>query len=196
MTDLLLPFVNQRINETQRKLEEKTEDERWVSELVECSKKSEFRLKLPEYDLPSPATMVGEFVHRGVLQWFEEYYEAEIEKEITKELDGWTIKGRVDAILDDKFLVEVKFMRASPEREPLGHHKLQLRLYLWLTDLEKGVLLYVTPEAIYEHTIDIPFTDEQVRMLLREEQTPRWDWECGYCSWSSFFEKKVRRERR
>jgi len=196
MTDLLLPFVNRRIDESHEHIKQKADNEVWITDLTECPKKAEFRVKMPDYNLPTPSTIVGDFVHVGVLLWLREFYEAEIEKEITKEIDGWTIKGRIDAILEEGIVVEIKFMRASPERTALPHHVEQLRLYLWLTGLEKGVLLYVTPDGIYEHVITTPLKDEQVRMLLREEQTPRWDWECQYCSWSSFCEKKVRKERK
>jgi len=196
MTDLLLPFINQKIEEARRKLEEKQPHEIWITELVECQKKAHFRLAMPEFNLPNPATITGEFVHKGILAWLKHYYEARTEVEMEKELGGWLFKGRIDAILDDGTVVEVKFMRSSVERAPLEHHLEQLRLYLWLTGLEKGVLLYVTPEAVYEHVITTPFKDEQVIALLQDKRTPKYDWECGYCNWSSFCEKKVRRERR
>jgi len=196
MSDLLLPFIDAKIQEAQRKIEEKAEDEVWITDLTECPRKAEFRVKMPDYNLPTPSTIVGDFVHVGVLSWLREFYEAEIEKEITKEIDGWRVKGRIDAVVNDQFIVEIKFMRASVEREPLPHHIEQVRLYLWLTGLEKGVLLYVTPEAVYEHEITIPYRDEQVAELLREKQIPRYDWECSYCNWSGFCERKVRRERK
>jgi len=196
MTDFLLPFINRKIEESQQHLEEKAENEVWVSELVECSKKSELRLKMPYLDVPSPTTLVGQLVHLGAYVALRQFFDADYEVEAEKEIDGIKVKGRIDAILKEGIVVEVKFMRASVEREPLAHHVKQLRLYLWLTGLEKGVLLYVTPDGIYEHEIDMPLRDEQVRMLLQDQQAPRYEWECSYCPWSGFCEKKVRKERR
>jgi len=196
MSDLLLPFIDAKIQEAQRKIEEKAEDEVWITDLTECPRKAEFRVKMPDYNLPTPSTIVGDFVHVGVLSWLREFYDAEIEKEITKEIDGIKVKGRVDAILEEGIVVEVKFMRASPERTALPHHIEQVRLYLWLTEKEKGIILYITPDGIYEHPINVPYTDEQVKSLLAVQEIPRYDWECQYCSWSAFCEKKVRRERK
>jgi len=147
-------------------------------------------------DTPNPATLTGHLVHLGTYAVFRQFFDADFEVETEREIDGIKVKGRIDVVLKEGIVVDVKFMRSSTERKPLEHHIEQLRLYLWLTELERGVLLYITPDGIYEHTVDVPYTDEQVRALLHEEQAPKWDWECSYCNWAGFCEKKVRRERK
>ena len=63
---------------------------------------------------------------------------------------------------------------------------LQVQLYLWLSGRERGVIIYVTPSKFREFEVYPEFEDdEDVAILVDEWLSPKYDWECNYCEFSS-----------
>jgi len=75
---------------------------------------------------------------------------AEIEKLCWKRFDddslSYLIVGFPDALFPDK-VIEIKYA-GSDLSVPHEHHILQLRAYLWLTNLKEGELWYFTPNRM------------------------------------------------
>lgn len=166
----------------------RAKNEIYVTELVECPKKREFRKQLWFLEMFNPSTLVGELVHHGIEHLLKEivkdgYVEVEVEKE--KSIDNFVIKGRIDAIVED-VVYEFKFMRGIKGTLPLPHHKEQLQIYGWLTGLEEGVIVYITPSGFKEYSFELAYTDDNIRMLLMQKRSPRYEWECQYCAFSDY----------
>ncbi|MCG2909640.1 MAG: Dna2/Cas4 domain-containing protein, partial [Stygiolobus sp.] len=92
-----------------------------------------------------------------------------------------------DAIIqqnNERIVVEIKSAKGD-KGLPLEHHKAQLQLYLWLFNVRKGILIYVTPDRVTEYIIDQPADEVGVIRLteetLRASKAPRYQWECKYC---------------
>jgi len=173
-------LINDIIIETKEHYKNKKENEIWVCELVSCQRKSIINKIYAEYFLLEPVLVLGQLVHKGFQKWLEEEFGAETEIEFEKHIDMYTIKGRVDAIANRE-VIEIKYARDIRGNEPYEHHVLQLQLYLWLAEYEKGRLFYITPHRLIEFTITREMTDDGVLMLIDNWQSPMWDWECDYC---------------
>jgi len=193
-----------RIEEARKRLEEKGENEIYVTELVLCPLKPRFQRMYRELALAhsfSPLALLGEFAHIGIERVLreilgEDVVKVEVEYERGVEVDGrsYVIKGRVDAIVGDTVL-EIKTSR-SDANIPYQHHVQQLRIYLWLTGFSKGLLLYVTPERLVEYPVTDPASDGEILDAVRSievgEPAPRYPWECQYCPYAQLCPRRVR----
>jgi len=194
--DITALIYSWRIEEAKKKLEEKLENEIYVTDLVYCPLKYYFQKKFREITLAesfNPVTIYGEVVHVGIEEVLKEILgsnnvktEVEYEKNIEVEGKSYIVKGRVDAIIGD-YLIEIKSSR-SDANIPHKHHIQQLRLYLWLTGFKKALLLYITPNRISQYFVTEPASDGEVsdliRSLLAQSPAPRYSWECTYCPFS------------
>jgi len=181
-----------RYEETVKKLKEKKENEIWVSELCQCKAKSEFRKSLWFMETDAPSLILGELVHRGLQGFLVSTFGGEVEVEVSKEFEGYLIKGRVDFLTTSE-VVEIKYMRASKNELPLPHHVMQLQLYMWILNRKYGRLLYITPDGDFEIPMELKINDNTVKMYLQQWSSPKWDWECNYCAYSRFCPHKVKR---
>lgn len=182
--------------------EEKTDDTIYVTDLVKCPARVYYEREHPEIAVASsinPSTLLGDIAHKGLKEYFTAIaqahnasveYEAEAEKQVSINNTTFKVKGRADAILTvngEKILVEFKTAKAD-KGIPYEHHKQQLRLYLWLFNAQKGVLLYITPDRIAEYHVNNPARDDEVARLVAEtinkSRNPRYNWECTYCPYA------------
>jgi len=130
-------------------------------------------------------------VHIGLEGWLKSVYECEVEVDKEKQLKEYLVKGRIDA-LNKTTVYEVKYQRDLPENRPLQHHVDQLKCYMWLTNRDKGMLIYVTPARLLTFDFESKFDDYQVLTLIWDERTPKYpDWECDYCDYSFLCGKRV-----
>ena len=175
-------------------------NEVYVTDLVRCPLKAKFEGLYPELkeaENYSPAAILGDLVHRGLENFLKEKFNAEIEVEgsRTVEINGKsvTVKGRADAITQD-YVIEIKTSRAD-KGLPHDHHVLQLRLYLWLFNRKKGILLYVTPDRVTEYEVSDPPDEAEVLRHLEDflniRYAPKFKWECNYCPFSVLCPNKV-----
>ena len=176
-------IVKQKYEEQIKKLMEKQDNEIWVSELVQCKQKSTFAKQFYFLFTIEPRLILGEIVHRGFLEWLKEEFGYNIEVEVKTEFEGYVISGRVDAMNSDE-VIEVKYAADVKDNQPYEHHVQQLRIYMWITQAKRGKLLYITPQRILEFEVTTPMRDDEVLMLIDNWKSPRYEWECKYCSFS------------
>ncbi|RLF13798.1 MAG: CRISPR-associated protein Cas4 [Thermoprotei archaeon] len=172
----------------------------WITDLCRCPMKRIYELRYPEIllqDIFSPNFILGDVLHIGLEELLKrsseegliDYdVEAEVEKERRINVDGKeiVIRGRLDLLLKkNKELIgiEIKSSR-SDSGIPHEHHILQCRLYSWLFELSKVILIYITPDRIAEYEITEGATEEMVVNLIKDSKAPRWSWECRYCRFS------------
>lgn len=185
-----------RINNTIKRLEEKLDNEFYVTDLIYCPLKYKYQKLYKELTIASavsPITMLGEFAHYGIEKILIDIFgvdniKTEVKCEKGIEVDGmaYTIKGRIDAVIGD-YIVEIKTGRSNTSI-PQQHHIMQTRIYLWLIGYKKALLLYITANRITEYFIDKPATDGEIIDLIRSTisgaPAPRYQWECNYCTYS------------
>lgn len=171
----------------------------FVHEQFECSYKREMRKKFPDVEKAhtyNARFAVGVLIEEALKARFRDVEEHRYEKEV--EIDGvrYVVSGIVDIVdPETKVPIEVKY-QTSFTGVPREHHLLQLRLYLWVTNIGKGELLYVGPEGLKAFEVKSPPIDDEVISLIRDVKIPRWiEWECGYCLYEAFCSKSVLRRR-
>jgi len=178
---------------------QKDENTLYVTDLVRCpliSQKYEREYKdLAIINAVNAAAIMGNFVHDSLESFLIKNFnntqtEVEVEKKISIDGKEITIKGRMDAVIEnnnEKIIVEIKSSR-SDRGIPHENHKIQLKTYMWMTGIRKGLLLYITPDRITEFEEIEPMTDEEIMRLAEETikmtKTPRYQWECKFCAFS------------
>jgi len=190
------------IRRLEKEAHKRKEGEIWVSDLARCPLKVEYEVRYPELavqDIYHPSFILGDLVHKGVETLAKEFLEkdevkVEVEVEGRREMEiggvKYVIVGRADIILTSgghRVGYELKYCRSDPGL-PLEHHVLQARLYKWLFNLDTVKLLYITPDRITEYEIKDEVSDDDVMRLVVEHlskaRTPKWPWECKYCTYS------------
>lgn len=177
-----------------RELEKHERDGIWVTDLIRCPLKKEFEEKYPELYRASvftPNTILGSLVHVGLESILSSELNAEIEVKAEKQIGEYKIVGRIDAIVG-KVGIEIKTSRADIDI-PYEHHVLQAKIYNWLYDLEKTVLVYVTPDRFAEYCVEDRVSEDEILKLIVEKIAPKYDWECRYCHFSVICPNKRRR---
>ena len=203
MGKYIIELLQNNIRERISKILEKGENEIWVSDLVLCPLRSYFRKLVPELESPTASTILGDIVHWGLEKWFKEVKNADVEVEVERDFElpmgKFKIKGRIDVLLDDE-VIELKYMRRMKGSEVLPHHLLQTRIYMWMVETDRGRVIYVTPDAIVEYTVDEPVTDRDVERLIvryiNMDTSEIGEWECQYCSFSQWCSPAIRGEGR
>ncbi|BDC00171.1 CRISPR-associated protein Cas4 [Saccharolobus caldissimus] len=169
----------------------------YVTDLVRCPRKVKYESEYKELainQIYEPFTLLGDLVHMGLEGLLKDRFNAEIEVEKEKEVQAlgkpYKIKGKADAIITDKgekIVIEIKSSR-SDRGIPHLHHKLQLQIYLWLFEVKRGILVYITPDRITEYEINEAMDDSTIIRLVEDTITlrssPRFEWECKYCIFS------------
>lgn len=196
-----------RIDETKKRLEEKLDNEIYVTDLIYCPLKYKYQKIYKELTIGAafnPVALYGEIIHQGLEKLLTTLFgtdnikvEVEYEKTIYLNLDNntnaYTIKGRVDAVIGD-YVVEIK-SSGSDKNLPYEHHIIQTRIYLWLSNLNKALIIYVTPNRIVEYQIEGAISDreliELVKNIITCQQVPRHTWECKYCIYSILCPSKI-----
>lgn len=117
-----------------------------ITDLCRCPLKRTYELKFPELARPfAPQLVTGQIVHLGLQHLLREK-EFKIEVEKSRKIGNFTIIGKIDALNERKRLgVEIKFSR-DDKYVPYEHHILQVKIYNWLFDLDRTILVYVTPQ--------------------------------------------------
>ena len=167
----------------------------YVTDLVRCSMILKYEQEYKDLAIINSinaSAIMGNFVHEGLEGFLKNVFsnvqtEVELVKEIVVEGKTLKIKGRADAIIEvngEKVVVEIKSSRTD-KGIPHEHHIIQLKIYLWMTGIKKGLLVYITPDRIAEYPVDEPLDDAEVAKLAEETlkllKAPRYAWECKYC---------------
>ena len=179
----------------QRKEREKDPFVYYVTDLVRCSMKRELEINIPEIRilnlLKFNSAFIGELVHIGMEKLLKDLYGDEVQIE-TENLDAskdiyidkkkYTVKGRIDAIMNGSTGIEIKLVLANTEL-PYEHHIDQARIYNWLYGLKRTILLYIQPTRLVEFEVVDSASDDEILHRIREFQAPRYTWECKYCEY-------------
>lgn len=193
---LLKRLYEEKLNDYKQRIEElKDPKVIYVTDLVYCPLKREFRKEFTELVFQfEPYLLMGEIVHKGVEELLADIgYEIEKEISLTLNIDGeeLIIKGRIDAYSPQN-IVEIKSAR-SAANIPQEHHLMQLKLYMAITGVHSGTLIYVTPDRFAEYNVSSKGIEiaEVVKRFLRMEKIPQWGWECKHCPFAGFCPYKL-----
>lgn len=168
----------------------------WVTDLCRCPLKRIYEFEYPELilqEIYNPSYILGDLVHLGLEELLKQLskeghlnYDIDVEVENEKEIniDGKKIKvrGRADILLkgDDVLGIEIKSARGDTGM-PHEHHILQCKIYSWLFDTSKFILLYITPDRVAEYEVKERASEDDIVNLIKDTRAPRWSWECRYC---------------
>lgn len=137
------------LNEENKHTEEKSS--LYCSDAYKCPKKVYFDFKNKDKAEEFPPRILrifqnGDAVHSRICYYFEKAGELEgTEIDIPK--NDYNIRGRIDAMLRDGTIVEIKSINSAFVEEPIKEHVGQLQLYLFLfgntiNGSRKGILIY------------------------------------------------------
>ncbi|MEM4696072.1 MAG: CRISPR-associated protein Cas4 [Desulfurococcaceae archaeon] len=159
----------------------------YVSDLVVCTHKWHLRRRYPELTFRfEPQLVIGKIIHKGLAELLKNRnfeIEFSLNREVYVNSRKYVLKGRVDAYnRDENVIVEFKYSKLFREK-PLEHHVMQLQLYMNMLDADKGVLVYLTPNAMFEFSYSrLDYNIENhVEELIKDNYRPRWNWECRLC---------------
>jgi len=190
MLMLVEELLRREYEEYVRRLNEQKDDKViTVTELCGCYLKREWARKFPLLAF-RPVLMTGKIVHEGVERLLEELYGAKREVEVKRQVGSFTLVGRIDALGEDT-VWEIKYVKDMREANPMEHHLMQLKLYMFLSNSKHGQLIYVSPTRVVEFTVHDPYDEREVHELIVEWHDwkaciPRWHWECKYCEYRGF----------
>ncbi len=202
-----MSYVKKKLHEFADRIDEILNENVWyVTELTQCPRKHYFRTKYPYLDLANifnERIVLGIIIHKGIQDMIVESLngsKVEIEKSIVRtfEIDGKviTLKGRVDILVDDKILYEIKTMNRFSGNIP-EHYTKQIQIYLNLLNLDVGKLVIVNLDGASSkkfYTYDVKREEIDLEELLRKcinlEIEPM-EWECKYCSYNLVCEKRI-----
>ena len=172
----------------------------YVTELVGCTMKPRLRRIAPLLGAlvsHEPQVLIGTLLHHGVESITLRHsmgsdVKVETEVEVETQVNGVTVRGRVDVMVkrgDEVIEIdEIKFSRRAPSN-PYEHHVMQLQVYaemLQCSERCRLFLVYFTPDAIVSFEVKPrPILEQLVNDYLENRFAPRWRWECDYCPFRS-----------
>ena len=124
------------------------EGEVYVTDIVTCTLK-----RNGQFDLA--VLFRGIALHEGTQKFLSDYLKGskvEVEKEVSKRYGDHYLKGRVDLVIDG-VPYEIKTANKLPIT-PRIEHLYQLRIYMYLLNVDVGKLVYITFNEIDEWTIN------------------------------------------
>ena len=201
-----MSYVKKKIRDFADRIDEILNENVWyVTELVQCPYKHYLRVRYPYLDLSTvfnERVMLGIVIHKGIQNILIESLDGEkveIEKPISKSfnIDGREIvlKGRVDLLVNDEVVYEIKTMNKFNGSIP-DHYIKQLQIYLNLLGVETGKLVIVNLDGsvtrkfyIYEYKREELNIEEILRKCVNLEVEPM-EWECKYCQYLNVCERK------
>jgi CRISPR-associated exonuclease Cas4 len=202
-------IFEKKISEFQSHTREK--DEIYVTDLVQCPLKYHFSKNYRELELQTifePQIILGDLVHLGFHEIIRKIFgnetvimtEVELKNIIEYEGITYTIKGRADNIIKtqdgETFIIEVKSAKSSLGI-PHQHHIQQLQIYLWMTGIKKGILVYFTNDKITEYFLETKYNNSYIQNMIRQliemNPAPKYDWECDYCPFIKICPRAVRK---
>jgi len=153
----------------------------------------------------------GDDVHDRICRYLDKAGVLEAtETEIPK--NDYNITGRIDALLKDGTIVEIKSINVKSMNKPIPEHVGQLQLYLFLfgntiNGKRKGVLLYESKQTqesfVFEYELDMDMVNKilsdfkEIQKCLEEEEIPerkkgyyKSKYPCKYCNYKNLCYKK------
>lgn len=139
--------------------------------------------------------VIGTAIHNWIQENFTEHFgdKVQIEKYITHVVEGLKINGKVDIILNNNKIIEIKTVKSSEGKEPDKSHIAQVQWYMGVLNLPKAAISYINREnGIHINTFEIDFDEvqfnrivEKFAAVIRGDKNLRSDnRECKYCPYS------------
>jgi CRISPR/Cas system-associated exonuclease Cas4 (RecB family) len=186
----------------------------YPSEIGMCLRKVWYSYKQPRetaVDL-TKVFEVGNLLHDFMAEVLRSERNPEVEllkSELPVKLDmkDFLISGRIDDLLlvkesGKEVLVEVKSTKSLVYTDsPKSHNVMQLQLYMHMTGVHNGVLLYVQKDNLQAKSFDIPYSAKEaaealerfrrLHSFLTKDEMPEPEakqdkekkWMCSYCDW-------------
>jgi CRISPR-associated exonuclease Cas4 len=159
----------------------------FAHEITGCSLKSEFAKKFSELDVAAsfnPKMMVGEIVEYGIEKFMQSLGYTKFNDVLIMDIGDVVIAGSPDYISSDKkTLVDVKYSYNPVTRE---HHIDRMRIYLTLSNADRGILLYISPFGVKSYEVKEKMDISEIKTRITFVSIPRYLWECKYCTYADF----------
>jgi len=155
----------------------------FAKDLCYCKKKSELKRRHPSIEietLKKPQVQFGILIHMALEQILKDY-NIETEVKAEREVEGYVVSGRIDAIVvtrDGRHGIEIK--GSSHVDDAM---KMQAKIYNWLFDLNSTIILLVNEKRFYGVNIYQKYKDETIVKLIRNWRSPMWSYECKNCEY-------------
>lgn len=166
-----------------------------VTELLQCREKTklirEGYTPVPVESNVSRQATISNYVHSAIQANLGKLgYQSEVKYK--KRFGNYTLHCRVDAV-DDKDkptrIIEIKVpIRNNVIKSGIpDYYKIQIGMYLSLTDAEECVLLILANNAITEHVLTERVSDDDVIWLIEEgAKVPWFEKECNTCYFRNY----------
>jgi len=161
------------------------EDVLWVHEIFRCRLKNTLEKQFPMLAdslwLHSPI-ILGELIDIAVKDLAASVNDKIVSKPVFTNDKMLTIAGMPDIINEkSKTIIEIKYAGGAI-KEPLQHHLLQVKTYLWLTDYNYAELWYFTHKGCSSFTVSEAITEDDLIAAITGNGIPAFpEWECKYC---------------
>lgn len=192
----------------------------YPSEIGSCLRKTWYSYKFPKEIEPGLLRIfeMGNILHDFVVEVLKSEKTPDVELlesefPVKKEMEGFTISGRVDNLLllkqsGKNVLVEVKSTsNVDRVKGPQISHVRQLQFYMLATGVHNGALLYIDKRNLESKVFSVPFSETEADDVLERfkslhshltgKKVPpaeakgdkRIAWMCNYCEYSDKCEK-------
>lgn len=114
---------------------------------------------------------IGDAIHRELQKDFEERFgdKVEVEKYISHDIDGLTINGKVDIVLNGKLIIEIKTVKPGEGKEVDPTHVKQVQWYMGVLGIKKTVVSYFDRQnGIHINSFEVDY-DEKMFLAIREK---------------------------
>jgi CRISPR/Cas system-associated exonuclease Cas4 (RecB family) len=151
----------------------------YPSEIGTCLRKVWYSYKHPKETEPELIKIfeVGNIVHEFIAKVFKSEKNSHIdlleeETPFVKEIDNFTISGRIDDLIllkedNKKLLVEVKSTKSiGYVKEASDAHVAQLQLYMHFTDVHEGVVLYIDKTNLQTKWFHVTYNKEEAEKVI------------------------------
>lgn len=216
----MIDFDEMVCNYLKRESKPKTVGRYYPSEIGSCLRKVWYSYKFPrETDMELTKIFeLGNLIHDFVSTVIESEKNPHvelIEKELPLKLEtkDFIVSGRLDDMLllkenGKKVLVEVKSTKSTEyTREPSRSHVMQLQLYMHITGVHDGVVLYVDKNNLKSKSFSVRYDEVMAKEILdrfmelniclvsnqlpldEAKRDPSLMWMCRYCEYSGMCER-------
>lgn len=216
----MIDFDEMVENYLRRESKPKTIGRYYPSEIGSCLRKVWYSYKYPkETDIELTKIFeLGNLIHDFVSTVIESEKNPHVElleKELPLKLEtkDFIVSGRLDDMLllkenGKKVLVEVKSTKSTEyTREASRSHVMQLQLYMHITGVHDGVVLYVDKNNLKSKSFSVRYNEEMAKEILNRfielniclvsgqlpvdeaKRDPSLMWMCRYCEYSGMCEK-------
>jgi CRISPR/Cas system-associated exonuclease Cas4 (RecB family) len=217
----MIDFDKMVENYLKRENKPKTIGRYYPSEIGSCLRKVWYSYKHPketEIDLVKIfelGNLIHDFVSKVIESDKNPHVEL-IEKELPLKLEtkDFTVSGRLDDMLllkEDgrKILVEVKSTKSTDfTKEASRSHVMQLQLYMQITGIHEGVVLYVDKNNLKSKAFSVNYDSELAKEIMNRfielnvclvtgelpldeaKRDPSLMWMCRYCEYNEMCDKK------